>query len=70
MGYTVHGDNVNLAARLEQLNKDYGTRIVVADSTREQISDGLFEFSELGDTSVRGLNRPVKIFTVAAGEPV
>ncbi len=64
VGYTVHGDNVNLAARLEQLNKDYGTRIVVADSTREQIADNLFRFSELGETSVRGLNRPVKVFTV------
>ncbi len=64
VGYTVHGDNVNLAARLEQLNKDYGTRIVVADSTRERIAPGLFEFRELGDTSVRGLNRPVKVFTV------
>ena len=40
VGYTVHGDNVNLAARLEQLNKEYGTRIVVADSTRERIADG------------------------------
>ena len=64
VGYTVHGDNVNLTARLEQLNKDYGTRIIVADSTRRQAADGLFEFRELGEVAVRGLNRPVRIFTV------
>jgi adenylate cyclase len=64
VGYTVHGDNVNLTARLEQLNKDYGTRIIVADSTRRQVAEGMFEFRELGEVAVRGLNRPVRIFTV------
>ncbi len=65
VGYTVHGDNVNLTARLEQLNKDYGTRIIVADSTRAQIPEGLFAFRELDEVSVRGLNRPVQIYTVS-----
>lgn len=64
VGYTVHGDNVNLTARLEQLNKDYGTRIIVADSTLEKIPAGEFSFRELGEVSVRGLNRPVRIYTV------
>jgi len=64
VGYTVHGDNVNLTARLEQLNKDYGTRIIVADSTIAEIPEGSFAFSELGEVSVRGLNRPVRIYTV------
>ena len=49
VGYTVHGDNVNLTARLEQLNKDYGTRIIVADSTMAEIPEGSFAFSELGE---------------------
>lgn len=66
VGYTVHGDNVNLTARLEQLNKDYGTRIIVADSTLAQIPEGSFDFTELGEVSVRGLLRPVRIFTVKA----
>lgn len=68
VGYTVHGDNVNLTARLEQLNKDYGTRIIVADSTREQTPEGLFVFRELGEVSVRSLNRPVRIYTVSQAE--
>ncbi|HEY5739242.1 MAG TPA: adenylate/guanylate cyclase domain-containing protein [Gammaproteobacteria bacterium] len=67
VGYTVHGENVNLTARLEQLNKDYGTRIIVADSTRRQVADGLFDFRELDEVAVRGLNRPVRIFTIENG---
>jgi class 3 adenylate cyclase len=64
VGYTVHGNNVNLTARLEQLNKDYGTRIIVAGSTRAMIAEGSYAFRELGEVSVRGLNRPVRIYTV------
>ena len=69
VGYTVHGDSVNLSARLEQLNKDYDTRIIVAGSTREKVGEGLFDFRELGEVAVRGLNRPVSIFTVARLQP-
>jgi adenylate cyclase len=65
VAYTVHGDNVNLTARLEALNKDYGTRIIVSQSTTERIAAGSFAFSGLGEVSVRGLNRPVRIYTVA-----
>jgi adenylate cyclase len=64
VGYTVHGNNVNLTARLEQLNKDYGTRIIVAQSTVDEIPEGSFNFRELGEVSVRGLLRPVTIYTV------
>ena len=36
MSYTVIGDAVNLGARLESLNKEYGTRIIISDATRER----------------------------------
>ena len=65
VGYTVHGQNVNLTARLEQLNKDYGTRIIVAQSTLDEIAEGSFDFTALGEVSVRGLHRPVQIYTVS-----
>ncbi len=64
VGYTVHGDNVNLTARLEQLNKDYGTRIIISEQTRALIEPGEYEFRALGDVSVRGRQQPVRIFTV------
>lgn len=65
VGYTVHGDNVNLTARLEQMNKDYNTRIIVSESTRSEIPQDRFEFKALGEVSVRGLNRPIQIYTVS-----
>ena len=37
MSYTVIGDNVNLGARLESLNKDYKTRIIISDATRARL---------------------------------
>jgi adenylate cyclase len=64
LGYTVHGDEVNLAARLEQLNKDYDSRIIVSQRTRELAGASQFHFMQLGTTSVRGRKAPVVIYTV------
>jgi adenylate cyclase len=64
LGYTVHGDEVNLAARLEQMNKDYGTRIIVSERARELAGRSEFRFTRLGTTSVRGRKTPVIIYTV------
>ena len=63
--YTVHGDAVNLAARLEALNKEYGTRILVAESTRKLAGSG-FAFTALGEVSIRGKSEPVPVYTVTA----
>ena len=38
MSYTVIGDNVNLGSRLESLNKDYKTRIIISDATRARLA--------------------------------
>ncbi len=62
LNYTVHGDAVNLAARLEQVNKEHGTRIIVADSTVRQAPG--FPYRELGSVTVRGKENPVVISTV------
>ena len=64
VGYTVHGDSVNLTARLEQLNKEYGTRVIVSENTRALIREHTFAFRELGEVSVRGLNKAVRIYTI------
>ena len=63
LSYTVHGDTVNLAARLEALNKDYGTRILVSESTRALAGDS-FRFRPLGKIAVRGKSEPVSVFTL------
>ena len=68
LGYTVHGDDVNLAARLEQMNKDYGTRIIVSERTCELAGPSAFNFKKLGTTNVRGRKAPVVIYTVDTDE--
>ncbi|HED12570.1 MAG TPA: adenylate/guanylate cyclase domain-containing protein [Gammaproteobacteria bacterium] len=64
LNYTVHGDVVNLAARLEQLNKKTGTRILLTHKTRQQVQDKTLLFIDKGRESIRGHHRPVQVYTV------
>ncbi len=63
-GYTAMGDSVNLASRLEGLNKEYGTRIVVSESTRKEIHSDELIFRELDLIRVKGKLQPVTIYEV------
>jgi class 3 adenylate cyclase len=63
LSYTLLGDTVNLAARLEELNKQYGTRILASQSTREAGGDGCV-FQPLGSVVVRGRSDAVAIFSI------
>ncbi|MCC6988782.1 MAG: adenylate/guanylate cyclase domain-containing protein [Acidobacteria bacterium] len=65
MSYTVIGDNVNLGARLESLNKDFGTRILISDATRRQLK-GTYDIRPLGEVTVKGKTRAVQVFEVRA----
>jgi len=60
VNYTVHGDAVNLAARLEQLNKEHGTRILVSAETIALLK-GDYRIESMGAMSVRGKSAPVEI---------
>jgi class 3 adenylate cyclase len=65
LNYTVHGDAVNLAARLETLNKEYGTRILVSEATRALAGDG-FTFAPMGEIAIRGKTESVSVYNVGA----
>jgi adenylate cyclase len=63
MSYTVIGDAVNLGSRLESLNKEYGTRIIISDATRVRLTKPQ-AIRPLGDVVVKGKTKPVAIFEV------
>jgi class 3 adenylate cyclase len=64
--YTIVGDCVNTANRLETLNKDYGTRIIVSDAVVAALSampgGPPFEFRPLGEIQVRGKQSQTSIY--------
>jgi adenylate cyclase len=60
--YTIMGDNVNLASRLEGINKQYGTNIVISQYTRELVGDESFFVRELDSVRVKGKKEPVTIY--------
>ena len=61
--YTAVGDNVNLASRLEGLNKYYGTSILISQTTAELIGDG-FILREVDRVRVKGKAQAAGIFEV------
>jgi len=64
LNYTVHGDAVNLAARLENMNKEYGTRLLMSESAVTQLPAD--ELTAIGETTARGQTRSIKLYTLVS----
>ena len=62
--YSVIGDNVNLASRLEGLTKTYGSQILVSESVRADAGEDSFCFRHLDDVRVKGKKNAVPIYAV------
>ena len=67
--YSVIGDNVNLASRMEGLTKTYGSMILVTDAVKKDIykttgGTGDFEFRYLDDVKVKGKEKAVPIYAI------
>lgn len=60
--YTALGDTVNLASRLESINKQYGTNIIISEDTYNQIGKDRFIVRELDLITVKWKTKPIKIY--------
>ncbi len=63
MQYTVIGSHVNLAARLEELTKRYEAKILISETTYQQVKD-FAAAQPVGEITVRGFAQPVKVYSV------
>lgn len=61
LGYTLHGDTVNRAARLEELNKELGTRVLIDGRTAELLGND-FRLRDHGAPALRGFASPVRVY--------
>lgn len=66
--YTVIGDTVNLGSRIEGLNKQYGTSILISEATAAAVGKG-FLLREVDRVRVKGKQVPVTLYEVVAEEP-
>lgn len=67
LSYTVIGDNVNLGSRLESLNKQFKSHIIISESTRSRLKGSYF-IRPLGSVKVKGKTQEVSIFEVCVSE--
>ena len=56
------GDTVNFAARLEQLNKEFGSQLLVSRLGRDALGDDGNDAVSLGEVAIRGYDRPMTVW--------
>ncbi|MFA5062417.1 MAG: adenylate/guanylate cyclase domain-containing protein [Patescibacteria group bacterium] len=63
LNYTAMGDTVNVASRLEGLNKEYKTNIIIGETTKNKLKTS-YKFKPLGSATVKGRVEPINIYTI------
>jgi len=62
--YAMVGDTVNVASRIQDLNKQFGTDILISVTTENLIKDGSFATVSLGKTPIKGKSEEIEVFKV------
>lgn len=62
--YAMVGDAVNVASRIQTLNKQFGSDILLSEATKERLKPGLFEPQSLGYASIKGKSREMEIYSI------
>ena len=62
--YAMVGDPVNLASRIQDLNKRYGTDILISSATKELLKAGGLNLVGLGKTSIKGKSEEIELYKV------
>ena len=60
--YTVIGDTVNFASRLEALNKDFNSQLLISSTVRDAIGEACSDAVPLGAVAIRGYDRPMMVW--------
>jgi adenylate cyclase len=60
--YTVIGDTVNFAARLEALNKEFKSQLLISSAVRDAVGEACSDAVSLGEVEVRGYDRPMAVW--------
>jgi adenylate cyclase len=60
--YTVIGDTVNFAARIEALNKDFNSQCLISQAVRDALGDDVRDAVALGEVPIRGYDRPMAVW--------